>query len=169
MHDLFPPGLISSNKWIIHAYEANPFFDERLAKLKAKVPKQHTLYMNNGTAAWIYDGEIEFYLDKKVENDFWASSVKKEHKDAVNNKIKVPCHHIARILSQYNEKDVIIMKVDIEGAEYDLFLDFMKHNVMKLIDYFAIEYHTFYKTFKTPEEVFDKILETYGIKKAEWD
>ena len=162
----------NNNKWTIHAYEANPFFDERLAKLKARVPKQHELHMNNGTAAWIYDGEIEFYLDKYAEYaDSLGSSLKKEHKDVIRSnfyKIKVPCHHIARLLSQYDDNDIIIMKVDVEGAEYDLFLDFMKHDVLRLIDYFAIEYHQFLKTFKEPEEVFDKIIQTYGIKKMNW-
>ncbi len=42
---------------------------------------------------------------------------------------------IARIIKQYSENDTIIVKMDIEGSEYDLIQDFAKKDVFKLIDY----------------------------------
>ena len=58
--------------------------------------------------------------------------------------------------------------MDIEGAEYDLMIDFINKGVLKLIDYIAIEYHPKIAPFKKPQEVFNKIITTNGIKFAEW-
>ena len=169
---LIPKHFILNHSWIAHVYEANPFFDARLEAVRRRIPSQHKVYMNNRTAAWIYDGEIEFYLDTFAEAfDSLGSSIKKEHKDAARSnftKIAVKCHRISRILSKYNKDDFVIMKIDIEGAEYELFIDFLRQGVLGLIDYIALEYHSFVRVFKTPEEVLEKILKTYKIKRINW-
>ena len=65
--------------------------------------------------------------------------------------------------------DVIVVKIDIEGAEYDLLIDFIKKNALKLIDYIAVEFHTFVSPFSTAEQVFNKIIAENGIKFAQWN
>ena len=66
------------------------------------------------------------------------------HPDIVksgNKKVTVKCVDIGRILAEYDEKDFIIVKMDIEGSEYELLLDLAQKNVLKLIDQLAIEHH----------------------------
>lgn len=172
INSIIPKKFIQNNFWIAHVYEANPFFDSRLLAVKKRIPSRHKVFMNNRTAAWIYDGEIEFYLDTFAEAfDSLGSSIKREHKDAARSnftKIAVKCHRISRILKQYSKDDFIIMKIDIEGAEYELFIDFLQQGVLGLIDYIALEYHDFVQVFKTADEVFDRIIQAFGIKKVNW-
>ncbi len=46
---------------------------------------------------------------------------------------------IAKLIKQYKETDNIIVKMDIEGAEYNLIEDFIRRGVIKLIDYLDVE------------------------------
>ena len=77
---LFSKKLKNSN-WIIYAFEANPYFDEQLLNMKKLVTNSkynHTVYLYSQTAAWIYDGKIDFFLDTvNPQMDFWGSSLNK--------------------------------------------------------------------------------------------
>ena len=75
------PQSFRTAKWIIYGFEANSFFDNQLVKMKQDVEKLgHTIYLYKSTAAWIYDGTIDFYLDTvNAGNDFWGSSLNKYH------------------------------------------------------------------------------------------
>jgi hypothetical protein len=79
-NSLFPQSFRTA-KWIIYGFEANSFFDNQLVKMKQDVEKLgHTIYLYKSTAAWIYDGTIDFYLDTvNAGNDFWGSSLNKNH------------------------------------------------------------------------------------------
>ena len=47
---------------------------------KKAIEMGHTVHLHRQTAAWIYDGKIDFYLDTvNKQNDFWGSSLNKEH------------------------------------------------------------------------------------------
>lgn len=89
----------------------------------------------------------------------------------VNNKeIKVTtnCVDIARIINQYKPKDNIVVKIDVEGAEYELLQDFIKKDAMKLIDYMVVEFHTYVSPFKTPEDLFISLIKNQGINFINW-
>ena len=58
--------------------------------------------------------------------------------------------------------------MDIEGAEYQLIFDFIRKDIMKLIDYIAVEYHFKLSPYKTPEEVYTALINSFGIKFLEW-
>jgi hypothetical protein len=75
------PQSFKSAKWIIYGFEANSIFDEPLLKMKEEVEKlNHTVHLYKSTAAWTYDGTIDFYLDKiNVKRNFWGSSLNKNH------------------------------------------------------------------------------------------
>jgi hypothetical protein len=75
------PQSFKSAKWIIYGFEANSVFDSRLIKMKEDVEKlNHTIHLYKSTAAWTYDGTIDFYLDTVNRyNDFWGSSLNKNH------------------------------------------------------------------------------------------
>jgi hypothetical protein len=76
---------------------------------------------------------------------------------------------IARIIKQYSENDTIIVKMDIEGSEYDLLQDFAKKDVFKLVDYIAIEFHTNVSPFQRPEDVLLSLIQLFGVKFLSWN
>lgn len=74
---------VSADKqqWIIYLFEANERFSNVLNTLKQDVEKiGHIVHLHDKTAAWIYDGTIDFYLDTiNTKNDFWGSSLMNNH------------------------------------------------------------------------------------------
>jgi hypothetical protein len=67
--------LVKQVSWIVYAFEANPVFDNDLYEMKNKLNNLgHIVHLFNRTAAWKYDGKIDFYLDLiNVEKNFWGS------------------------------------------------------------------------------------------------
>jgi FkbM family methyltransferase len=171
--ELIDPELVNQVSWTIFAFEANPVFDKDLYRMKQKLSKKHKVNLYNSTAAWIYNGYINFYLDLVNKKDsYWGSSLDNNHPDVVRSgktKVNVSCVDIAELLLEnFNENDFIVVKIDIEGAEYDLLVDFIKKNVLKLIDYIGIEYHNNLLKFNSPNQVFNYILQSNGIKLLKW-
>jgi FkbM family methyltransferase len=165
---------VRSKKWLIYAFEANPYFDTNLQDLKEEVENEgHHVFLYKQTAAWIYDGKIDFYLDTVNRmNDFWGSSLNVKHPDVEKSgkhKINISCVDVARIIKQYNENDFMVVKMDIEGAEYELLIDFLKKDVYNLIDYITVEYHQELSTIQRAPELFDNIFKFYGIKSIDWN
>ncbi len=56
-------NLINQVSWIVYAFEPNPIFDKKLNDIKINFPKQHKLHLYNGTAGWVYDGTIDFFIE----------------------------------------------------------------------------------------------------------
>ena len=84
-------------------------------------------------------------------------------------KINLPCVDIASLIKKYSDDDVVVVKIDIEGAEFELLIDFIKKNALRLIDYIAVEYHAALSPFSTTEQVFNKIITESGIKTTQWN
>ena len=159
--------------WTIYAVEGNSLFDSQLHQLKTKYSKYFDFVMLNGTIVTTYDGFITFYLDT---NDRYGnqvgSSIKENHPDVIRsnkvNKTK-PCVDLARLLKQYDEQDYVVVKMDVEGAEFDIIMHLLKQNALKYIDVLAVEYHFEMAPFKTPTDVLSLIYKTFGVKEAVWN
>ena len=98
-------------------------------------------------------------------------SLNSNHPDIVKSgqkKLTVKCLDIGEILAQYDEKDFVVVKMDIEGSEYELLLDLMQKNVLRIIDQLAIEHHLNVMTFKTPLDVFNYILKKNKVQLINW-
>ena len=67
----------NNKKWIIHSFEANPNFNQRLDNTKKIVESYgHTHYLYKKTAAWIREDIKEFYLDTiNIDINNWGSSL----------------------------------------------------------------------------------------------
>ena len=159
-------------RWQVYAVEANSVFDKDLIEMKDKLSKQHQVYLYNSTVAWTYDGFIDFYLDTvNSKYNFWGSSVLENHPDVIRSgktKKTMPCIDVARILKNYTLEDFVFLKMDIEGAEYNLLLHLILTNTIELVDYIAIEYHPQIRKIKIDETMFNNILDSYGIKIYRW-
>ena len=82
-------------------------------------------------------------------------------------KLNLPCVDVSNIINKYDEDDLVIVKIDIEGAEYELIIDLIKKNTLQLIDYITVEFHTVISPFSTNEQIFNKIFDEIGIKFGE--
>jgi FkbM family methyltransferase len=135
--------------YTILSYEANPrlasYFD-RFANLKNFKFKQE--------AIWIYDGVIDFYL---CNSGNASSSIigTKLTGNLDKHPTTVKCVDIDRIIRQYSKEDSVLLKIDIEGAEYELLEYMLAKNTFELVDRLYIEFHNG-KVHKTKED--DKYL-----------
>jgi hypothetical protein len=85
-------------------------------------------------AAWIYDGEIGFQSDGL---NSWVTEM--------NGAPRVPCFDLARFISEempyYEPSHEIILKIDAEGAEYDLLRHLISRGADKLLKLAWVEWH----------------------------
>ena len=142
------------NKWsdwseyTIHSYEANPRLVHHFDKFKEI---QNINF--HSEAIWIYDGTVDFYLSN--EGNVGSSIIGTKvtgRLDKIPTTVK--CVDIDRIIRQYSKEDNVILKIDVEGAEYEL-LDYMlSKNTFELVNDLYIEFHNG-KVHKTKQDDID--------------
>ena len=128
------------------AFEPNPYLYELFAKSNPDV----TVY---NQACWIFDGEVEFYnviVDKFGRNNRLTESstlhpVKNERNLRVHRateKMCVPAIDFSRwLLESFSINDKIWIKMDIEGAEYQVLRKMIKDESIGLVDRLYVEFH----------------------------
>ena len=82
-------------------------------------------------------GEIEFYIDP--ENSL-IGSLHQSHTDSLSNKEIVKTITLDEIITSNNIERVNLLKMDIEGAEYDAIKTISDDNLKK-VDYILMEFH----------------------------
>jgi FkbM family methyltransferase len=145
-------------EWDVILVEANPFFDATLQKLVRRFleePVRRGVKFNirllNSSAVWTKDGHLQFFLDtvntvKTGHYDYAGSSVLESHPDVVRSgkvAVTIPCYDLATMLGQYQETDYVVVKMDVEGAEYEILRHLMLRGKMPLIDMLLAELHPF--------------------------
>ena len=122
----------------VYCFEANPIvYKEYKYSEKCRVVykrRKRVLYDKicriYNKAVWSKDGAIDFYVGKKDNTSRGCSLIKEKISGGLdlNNPISVPSFDFSRwILDNFNKDDYIIMKMDIEGAEYDILPHMFKH------------------------------------------
>lgn len=99
------------------------------------------------SAVWTHDGKLEFYLSK--EHDAAGSSLYKDKIDPrykksiiVDNGVQIGCIDFSNwIVKNFNKEDEIILKMDIEGAEYEVLRKMITDGSIEYIDRIYIEWH----------------------------
>lgn len=162
--------------WIIELYEPNPLCDL----------KNNIADLNNSLNISIYDcaifdynGKIKF--SQFLENDEGSSVnclMSKGVCSDVNHPsyrkhdtiIEVECKDLSDVLSRYNKNDFIVVKLDIEGAEFSTLRKLLKTNSIEKINDLCVEWHTAYvnnEDDSSCNELKTKITEK-GINLYEW-
>lgn len=179
---LLPPNLVNMVDWTVYAFEANPLFDDDLQRMKTKIEagfgankkspaKERVVKLYKSTAVWVHDGHIEFYLDTINErNNFYGSSLKRAHPDVRDGKqkVNVSCVDLVRLLRELSVDDFVVVKMDVEGAEYDLLTHLIVNDALRYIDLMTVEYHKELSYFQTPEQVYNYIIKSSGVKLSKW-
>ncbi len=134
--------------WEIFAFEANPVFDSVLIGLESEINDKgiNKLKVFYSTAISYEDGIVEFYLDTVNEKqDFWGSSLLESHPDVIasgKTSVKVPCVDIHTFITKnFLPKDYVIIKLDIEGTEFQIFRHMFLKGTIDYIDEFYVEFH----------------------------
>ena len=154
-----------SSEFDLITFEPNPIF--------------HTCYSSFGNshtlipaAVWIKDGEVEFYLDE-IDGD--GSSVLIDKQSGSLNKqnpLSVPCIDLSSWLKEnIRPGDEVYLKMDIEGAEYEVLEKMFSDGTINIIKELYVEWH-FHKIQSVTEERHNKLIEkliSIGIIPGYWD
>ena len=136
----------------IYLFEANPVFNVDLVRAKQEFmiernpPAAKKIDLFTSTIVWIEDTTMSFYLDEvTVEHDFWASSVKNTPSDVIKSgykSVNLTAIDIANFITKnFLPNDFVVVKMDIEGAEWDVVPHMIKMNAGINIDYLLVEWH----------------------------
>jgi FkbM family methyltransferase len=133
----------SGGKWEAFLVEANPKFKKELDWAAWKYPGMVHAY--SSTAAYSCKGTTSFSIDPDVANNHWGSSMKRstesyDHDGSVT--ITVPTLNVNQLIfEQLIPGDWAMLKVDIEGAEYDLIPCLALSSHVHLLDRMYVEEH----------------------------
>lgn len=120
--------------WIIHAFEPNPKFDNNLKK------KSDDNTFIHKQAVWIENTELEFAVDQS-ETPLGSTlmSGKKNIWDTMP-KIKVEAIDFSNWIKRF-EDDFVVVKMDIEGAEFKVLEKMIKDETDKIPYVMMVEFH----------------------------
>lgn len=146
------------------SFEPNP----KAAKIFASEEFADVEFHNK--AVWLYDGSVKLF-DHVSPYDYGLSlhpemdHVKKTFKE-------VPCTDLSRmILQRFTKADEIVLKLDIEGSEYELLDKMFKDGSFDYVSKLYIEWHACFRPTITKEE-HDRIeaeVSRRGVRCLLWD
>lgn len=170
--------------WCVETYEPNNNCD-----LKNQLSDLPFVKVNE-KAVWIYNGTIEFHKTISYEDgrktdglndygDFYyadeGSSILGLNSHDLNKKciqeiINMECVDISDIINKYHEDDHIIVKMDVEGSEFELIRKLLKDKTTDKINEIYIEWHTQFVSGETFESEYKlkKDLQESGVFVYDW-
>lgn len=139
-----PLASCHNGQWEAVLVEANPRFDAPLKQLEVAYPGN--VHAATSSAAYMCEGQTSFYLDTNSHaNNYWGSSMSPNHVDAVasgHKQVTVPTVNIMKVLYETAIPiDYVILKMDIEGAEWDILPCVSNWNSPNLMDRLLVEMH----------------------------
>ena len=145
----------------IHTFEPNSDLWEILEKFPATLHKE---------VAWIYDGEIDFYIAERSVGSTLVKGKRTANVDYENPK-KLPCIDIGKWISQFKD-DFVLLKMNIEGAEYEILESMVKDGSIKYVNELCVEFHDSRKIVGITKEntiKITKLLKDNGIEPKVWN
>jgi len=140
-------------------FEANPVFNTHLVEAK-QTYEQKGVKVNifPSTVVDVKDGIRTFFLDTvNGAHDYWGSSIYANHPDAIKSQSKgtdLTGINLARwLLMNTLPQDFVVIKMDIEGAEYEVVPHLAEMSAWTVIDHLLVEWHPPQHGGGTPEEI----------------
>jgi FkbM family methyltransferase len=116
-------------------------FDPMLQEKTRKKWDNVTNVILDNKALWIFNGEIDFYTSGRVGGKANGAFHNKRAGSKENN-LKVKCIDFSEWLgNNFDKNDFIVVKMDVEGAEYELLPKMIKDGTIDLIDIIYLEWH----------------------------
>lgn len=135
-----------ADAWEAILVEANPKFVQPLTTEAAKYPSGKVTALHS-TAAYMCEGQTSFFLDTvNTAQNNWGSSMSSNHPDTIasgGQMVTVPTMNLNRVLFEHTiPTDHVIVKMDIEGAEYDTLPCLAESPSASLVDKLFLEQHS---------------------------
>ena len=152
----------------IHLFECNPNHINDLLELQ-KINLEYNIFVHNA-ALWNENGERDFYFSIDQWGDLGCTLNKnKSERLDLENPIKVKTVRLSDFLNQFNEEDYIIVKLDIEGAEYEVVKDLLDTGKMSCIKEIYVEWHDFFYGGLDFEYLRKELKQYANLKYDIWD
>jgi len=165
-----PVANCPSGQWEALLVEANPRFNQELDKASAQHPGQVKLY--ESTAAYACEAQTTFYLDTVThDHNYWGSSLSPNAQDVQNSglqKVQVPMINLNQMLYENTiPGDWVMVKMDIEGAEWDIMPCLALSPHASLMDRLYVEFHPASQglvgTYQVTMDVAQEMLKKRGV------
>jgi len=148
----FKETVKNSEEFAIYAFEPNPF---------AKVHKKDREYTVFKKAVWIEDGEKKFYTNWKHRACQGATLLKEKTSGGLDKSKPMMVETVdfgKWIMETFKKDDTIIVKMDIEGAEFTVLPQMIADGSIEYINTLYIETHG--DRIGLPPDAHEKLLET---------
>jgi len=146
-------------EYFVHSFEPNEIFFNNYNF------SNHTLHKK---AVWIANGVYPFYLDKADGDGSSLLSKKTTGNLDFKNPIYVECIDLSEwIINSFNIKDEIILKLDVEGAEYEILNKMINDNSLNFISELYVEWH--WKKIGMSAEDHNNFISNIKIPITGWD
>ncbi len=130
--------LYPQHPWEIFSFEANPELIPYLTENLRLIPRAPKVTVIN-KAMWIDDKGIDFFFGV---TDLAGNVVKTRDSDTTRKPVHVDSVDFGQWLKKnFKQKDFILVKMDIEGAEYPILKKMLKDGSMKYVDKLYVEFH----------------------------
>jgi FkbM family methyltransferase len=139
-----PVSNCPSGDWEAYLVEANPRFAQQLTNIQNQYPGK--VHVFTSTAAYMCEAKTQFYLDTaNHDHNYWGSSMYNKHPDVVKSgktAVDVQTINVIRtVMESTTPGDWVMLKMDIEGAEWDIVPCLAKSPYATLVDRFYLEQH----------------------------
>jgi FkbM family methyltransferase len=124
----------------VYLFECNINHIQTLIDISNNNKKYNFIVKNE--AIWVDDVYKDFYISVDRWGDLGCTLLpEKTEKLDKENPINVKCIDFARFLNSFSDNDYIVLKLDIEGAEYDVLNHLIKTNTITKINELYVEFH----------------------------
>eukprot|EP00931_Biecheleriopsis_adriatica_P101935 TRINITY_DN76983_c0_g1_i1.p1 TRINITY_DN76983_c0_g1~~TRINITY_DN76983_c0_g1_i1.p1 ORF type:complete len:250 (-),score=60.12 TRINITY_DN76983_c0_g1_i1:30-779(-) len=129
--------------WEAFLVEANPMFTRKLNALEHNLAGK--LHAFPQTAAFSCETTTSFFIDADPTHNFWASSLT-NLVTVGQQKVTVPTINVNKFIAEnILPDDYVLLKVDIEGAEYDVIPCLADFEKASLVDSLYLEEHWWFQ------------------------
>lgn len=164
---------INPTEWVVETYEPDPncYIEEHIKDLD--------FVIINNKAVWTHTGTIQF--SQMLENTEGSSveclmsegACSDQSSDAYrfhNSIIERECVDISEILEKYKDSDFIVVKMDIEGSEFNVLRKILSDGTINYIDHMYIEWHHVYVKNENNDTVniLKNEIKKHNIQLDEW-
>jgi len=139
-------------EWDIYTFEPNPYTLQFFTQLNHNfIAKNDIKYYNNAVST--HYNTVTFNIDNRpgegligmgssiMSLDTWNPTAGTGPKN-FNITIEVDCISLREFIENFSKDDNIVLKLDVEGAEYDILEDFIKHDTLDYIKHLYVEFHS---------------------------
>ena len=157
---------VAASKFKIYAFEPNPKFLSGLDELMDSTPQ---IAQISNSAAWIKDDYIEFAVDQA--DDPMGSTLMRGKAEiwGKSKKQKMYTFDFSEWVQQF-ENDYVIVKMDIEGAEFPILNKMIDDGTLTIMNQLWCEFHpNKVREYTTTDklELMQKIRD-HGVELTEW-